>query len=154
MNSRTVAINHIIVAEDDQDDKLIFGQAILEIDTHLQVTYVSDGVELLSLINNFLPDLLVLDLDMPYKNGLECLLAIRHDPALQQLPVLVFSSTTQTANIQTAYELGAHLYAFKSNSYSEYVKALRNILQLDWSQPDTIREQYCRDGRYLAFNKS
>lgn len=152
MESLTVPIKHIILAEDDPDDRLIFEQAMTDIDYPIQVTYVFDGLELLSLLQSVLPDLLILDLDMPRKNGLECLAVIRRVPSLQCLPVIVASSGKQAVNIQTAYEMGAHLYVIKSPTLSEYVAALRAILKLDWRHPEAIKEQYWINGRYVAFN--
>jgi DNA-binding NarL/FixJ family response regulator len=64
---------------------------------------------------------------------------------------VVFSSTTRPANIQTAYDMGANLFLIKSSSVNEYTKALNTILQLDWSKPDKVKEQYCINGRYAVF---
>ena len=79
----------------------------------IRIDFVSNGLQLMEILPNFLPDLLFLDLEMPYKNGLECLLDIRNNNRLNHLPVIVFSSTTRQANIQTAYEVGAHLFQIK-----------------------------------------
>jgi DNA-binding NarL/FixJ family response regulator len=98
------------------------------------------------------PDLLFLDLEMPYKNGLECLVEIRNNEALKHLPVVVFSSTTRPANIQTAYEMGADLFFIKPSVFSDLSNAVSTILKLDWSQPEVIKQQYAINGRYTAFS--
>jgi DNA-binding NarL/FixJ family response regulator len=104
------------------------------------------------ILKNYVPDLLFLDLEMPFKNGLECLLEIRESASLQHLPVVVFSSTTRQSNIQTAYELGAHLFLVKSPTFSEYASSIRAVLELDWSSPNAVKEQYCINDRYAAFS--
>lgn len=149
--AHTKTITHIILAEDDIDDQNIFQMALQEIDPSVQAQFVSNGRELLSLLQSTKPDLLFLDLDMPYKNGLECLIEMKSDPRLEKIPVIVFSSTTKSSNIQTAYEMGAHLFFIKPPVYTDYLFSVKAILQLNWNEPDDVRQQYCVNGRYTAF---
>jgi len=148
----TKTIGNIILAEDDVDDQNIFHIALQEIDSTVQTQFVSNGKELLQLLQNTTPDLLFLDLEMPYKNGLECLIEIRNNPKLEKIPVIVFSSTTKPSNIQTAYEMGAHLFFIKPPIYSDYLSSIKAIFNLNWDQPEEVRTQYCVNGRYTAFN--
>jgi CheY-like chemotaxis protein len=152
MTGSNPQIKHIIFAEDDEDDRLFFEDVIRNYNPSMRIDFVSNGVQLMEILPSFLPDLLFLDLEMPYKNGLECLLEIRNNVRLNQLPVIVFSSTTRQANIQTAYEVGAHLFLIKSPTYSEYAGSIKAALSLDWSNPDHIKEQYCVNGRYTSFS--
>jgi CheY-like chemotaxis protein len=145
-------IQSIILADDDDDDREVFRDVIGEINPAIKVEIVANGLQLMELLQHFAPDLLFLDLEMPYKNGLECLVEIRSSPALQYLPTVVFSSTTRPANIQTAYEMGAHLFLIKEVSFHEYTSGLRSILQLNWNDPAAIKEQYCVNNRYVAFS--
>lgn len=144
-------IQSIVLADDDSDDSFLFNSVFEEIAPGKRLTVVKDGNELLDLLQHFVPDLLFLDLEMPYKNGLECLLAIRGNTDLQGLPVVVFSSTTRPANIQTAYEMGADLFFIKPSVFSDLSNAIHSILQFDWSHPENIKMQYCINGRYTAF---
>jgi CheY-like chemotaxis protein len=150
--THTKKISNIVLAEDDIDDQNIFQIALEEIDTGIRTQFVSNGKELLKLLQTAQPDLLFLDLDMPYKNGLECLVEMKNDPQLEKIPVVVFSSTTKPSNIQTAYEVGAHLFFIKPPIYSDYLSSIKAIFKLDWSDPDAVRNQYCVNGRYTAFN--
>lgn len=147
-----IGIRSIVLADDDSDDIEIFKDSLNEVQSDIQLESVSNGKQLMELISHFLPDLLFIDLDMPVKNGLECLVEIRSNPKMEELPVIVFSSTTRPANIQTAYEMGAHLFLIKSSSYEEYKSALKAILTMDWANPSIVREQYCINGRYTAFS--
>jgi len=150
--SLTKTITNIVLAEDDIDDQNIFQIALQEIDPSVQVQFVANGKELLQLLQNYRPDIIFRDLEMPYKNGLECLIEIRDNPKLTTLPVVVFSSTTKPANIQTAYEMGAHLFFIKPPIYSDYLSSIKAIFKLNWNDPEAVREQYCVNGRYTAFS--
>jgi CheY-like chemotaxis protein len=150
--THTKNISSIVLAEDDIDDQNIFQIALEEIDSAIRTQFVSNGKELLTLLQTAQPDLLFLDLDMPYKNGLECLVEMKKDLQLKKIPVVVFSSTTKPSNIQTAYEMGAHLFFIKPPIYSDYLSSIKAIFKLDWSDPDAVRNQYCVNGRYTAFN--
>lgn len=145
-------IANIVLAEDDVDDQNIFQLALQEVDPLIQIQFVSNGKELLSLLQNNKPDILFLDLDMPYKNGLECLIAMQDNPELENIPVIVFSSTTKPSNIQTAYEMGAHLFFIKPPIYSDYLSSIKAIFKLNWNDPKAVKKQYCINGRYAAFS--
>ena len=145
-------IRSIIFAEDDEDDQFYFREAFHEINKEIQVSFVSNGNELMQLLKNFLPDLIFLDLEMPYKNGLECLVELRNNPVLNKVPVVVLSSTMRPANIQTSYEMGANLFLHKSSRYAEYSDCLKQVMSMDWDYPELIRERHCTDMVFHAFN--
>lgn len=149
--SRQPNLRSIILADDDPDDHEFFRDILHDIDPAIKLNIVKDGAELLQLLPHFVPDLLFLDLEMPVKNGLECLRDIRNTPQLKTLPVVVFSSTTRPANIETAYEMGADLFLIKSHSYSDLLSSVNALLALDWSNPAVIKEQYRVNDRYTAF---
>lgn len=145
------ALQSVLLAEDDPDDHDFFTEALNEISTSIKLIAVKNGEELMALLENFLPDIIFLDLDMPYKNGLECISEIRANIKLEKIPVVVFSSTTRPSNIDTAYEMGADLFFIKPSAYNDLVSSTKAILNLDWQQPSAVKEQYCINGRYVAF---
>src|SRR5688500_2039708 len=108
-----IRIQTIFIADDDSDDELLFRHALAEVEPSIKLEATKDGNELLSLLQNLKPDMLFLDLDMPTKNGLECLKAIRSNTVYIDLPIIVFSSTSRKANIDVAYEMGANLFFIK-----------------------------------------
>jgi CheY-like chemotaxis protein len=144
-------IQSLVLADDDSDDQDMFGEVLRELYPSLKVNMVNDGDQLLHLLGYYLPDLVFLDLDMPCKNGLQCLQAIRSNPITAHLPVVVYSSTTRPSNIETAYEMGSHLFFIKPNSYSELKAKLQRLLVHDWTQPQKVKEQYGLNGQYTAF---
>jgi CheY-like chemotaxis protein len=144
-------IQSVILADDDSDDHLVFENALHEVSSTIKLYPVSNGVELMSLLGNFVPDLLFLDLDMPYKNGLECLAEIRTNKDTASLPVVVFSSTSRANNIEVAYEMGAHLFFIKPSTYRDLFIAIQAILAKDWQEPHAVKESYKTHGNYIPF---
>lgn len=149
--TRQQAIHSIFIADDDSDDRLILAQALKEIDPAFKVESTENGNELMSLLSNLKPDFLFLDLEMPYKNGLECLKEIRSSPALADLPVVVFSSTSRPVNIDVAYEMGADLFFIKPSIFKTLVASVKAILALDWKHRSNIKEAFLQNGKYTAF---
>ncbi|HEU4633737.1 MAG TPA: response regulator [Flavisolibacter sp.] len=141
----------IILAEDDRDDHDFFKDALAEIAPAVNLSIVEDGEALLALLKHYIPDFIFLDLDMPCKNGLECLTEIRNNPALHAIPIVIFSSTSRPANIDAAYEMGADLFFIKPSNYNDLVSSIRSILSLNWVEPSQVKEQYFINGRYAAF---
>lgn len=144
-------VGSIVLADDDQDDHDFFRDALKEISPSTHLTIVKNGEELIDLLKHYIPDFIFLDLEMPCKNGLECLTEIRSNQLLKTIPVVIFSSTTRPANIETAYEMGADLFFIKPSIYNELTSSIRAILDLDWSDATKIKEQYFINGRYVAF---
>jgi len=145
------AINSIILADDDRDDHVFFKDALSEIAPLITVSIAEDGEALLALLKHYVPDFIFLDLDMPCKNGLECLVEIKMNPTLQVIPIVIFSSTSRPANIDTAYDMGADLFFVKPSNYNDLVASIKAILSLDWARPSSVKEQYFINGRYAAF---
>ena len=148
---KTLDIRTIFIADDDSDDLLLFQEALQNVNPSISLEPVSNGNDLLSLLNHLKPDLLFLDLEMPGKNGLQCLVEIRKNPQYQQLPIIVFSSTTRPANIETAYEMGADLFFIKPANFNDLTSSIRSIIGLNWSNPPLIKEQFLVNGRYVGF---
>src|SRR5687768_15766964 len=88
--------NHIVLAEDDEDDSFLFEQSLREIPHLTSLDRVHDGVELTQFLEHLhqLPDLIFLDMNMPRKNGMECLSEIRNQSKYDQLPVIIFSTSS------------------------------------------------------------
>lgn len=145
------AINSIILAEDDHDDHVFFKDALYDFAPSVSLSIVENGDELLNLLKHYVPDFIFLDLDMPCKNGLECLTEIRSNSMLASIPIVIFSSTSRPANIDAAYDMGADLFFVKPSNYSELVSSIQAILSLNWTDPSTVKEQFFDNGRYSAF---
>jgi len=122
----------ILLADDDKDDRYFFDKAIKEIPVLTEITMVTDGERLMAYLKkNYasLPDVLFLDLNMPRKNGSECLIEIKADPLLQAIPVVLCSTSLGDDFANILYQNGAHYYLHKCD-YMELKKCTAQILNL------------------------
>ncbi|GAB3661452.1 response regulator [Echinicola sediminis] len=126
---------HILLADDDEDDRLFFREALAKIPMKTKVETVNDGVQLLEYLNNPLnlkPDLLFLDLNMPRKNGLQSLIEIRNTPALKDISIAIYSTSTSDKDIENAFVHGANIYINKPNNFGCLQKVLAKVLSVNW----------------------
>lgn len=144
-------VRSMVLADDDPDDHYFFRGALSEADPQIILTIVENGEALLQLLTNYLPDIIFLDLDMPGKNGLECLTSLRNKSVTRNIPIVIFSSTSRPANIETAYEMGADLFFIKPASYHELKDSVKAILDLNWKDPSEVKERFFKNGKYTAF---
>ena len=133
---------HILLADDDPDDRYFFEEALKNflLPTHLSV--VHDGEKLIQLLTNEeneLPHILFLDLNMPRKNGFECLSEIKLNKRLKELPVIIYSTSFHKKIAEMLYKNGANYYISKPFEISELKKAVQQMLtirvQKNISQP-------------------
>ncbi|UTA67692.1 MULTISPECIES: response regulator [Emticicia] len=125
----------IFYTDDDLDDKEIFKEIINEIHPDFLIEFQSDGIELLSMLKETQakPDILFLDLNMPYADGFEVLSEIRQDSSHKNLPVVILSTSNDTSSIAKAKESGATLYVCKPDSYTKLKNILAELLSLNWN---------------------
>ena len=132
---------HIFLADDDDDDRLLFNDVLKELPANVKLTVARDGEHLMTLLKEVkeLPDILFLDLNMPLKNGFECLEEIKHNPRFLELPVIIFSTSSQPSAIEQVYQSGAILYVRKPNDFTNLKKVIHYVLSVNWhdqsSQP-------------------
>ncbi|SHM06193.1 response regulator [Flavobacterium saccharophilum] len=126
----------IFMADDDEDDRMLFLDAILELNLSVVVESAVDGLQLLDMLSQAvqqLPEIIFLDINMPGKNGFECLEEIRSAKGdLQGVKVVMLSTSSNPENIELCYELGADLYAVKPSTFADLKKLLLKVFQLDW----------------------
>jgi len=139
-------IQHIVLADDDDDDCDLFKEALDELLVVPQLTIAKDGQQLMNvLLQNDLtmPDMLFLDVNMPLKNGIECLQDIRETEKLKRLPVVIFSTSAQQWALERVYELRASIYVLKPNSFLKLKDVIRNVLATDWNKnPQMPRDEF------------
>lgn len=126
---------NIYLADDDEDDRLFFQEALHEVCDDSYLTMACDGRELMNMLvipPVPLPDVIFLDLNMPIKNGFECLKEIKNDIRLKQLPIIIFSTALQEEAVAQVYNDGAAFYIRKPDNFSNLKKILLKVLQIDW----------------------
>jgi CheY-like chemotaxis protein len=132
-------MKNIFLAEDDADDRMFFEDALKAIKIPSQLTLSSNGLELISNLETLTahppPDVIFLDLNMPFKSGIECLKEIRETPKLKDIPVVIFSTTANLNAVESTYSLGANAYFCKPNSHQLLIKTIEAVLKLNlWEQ--------------------
>lgn len=128
-------IMNIILADDDADDRTLFKEAIGEIAIQTKLSLFKDGKDLMDHLlqpGTLLPEIVFLDLNMPIKNGMQCLKAIRKNERLKNLCVAIYSTSSSEADIENTFVNGANIYINKPNSFTALKKAIEKVLKLNW----------------------
>lgn len=122
----------ILLADDDEDDRAFFKEALDELLIPVNLTTVKDGVELMDYLSqsNNLPDILFLDLNMPRKSGFECLTEIKKIDKLKHLAVIIFSTSLDLKIIDVMYENGARYYIQKPGDFYKLKKVIERAITL------------------------
>lgn len=123
---------HILVAEDDPDDKLLLKEAFQEAGGANDLVFVDNGQELIDRLLDSsygLPGLILLDLNMPRKNGMEALKEIKADPHLRKIPVIVLTTSKMPEDINSTYGYGVNAFINKPTSYNGMVAIARIICE-------------------------
>ena len=127
-------VYNLLLADDDDDDCDFFKEAVDELSIPFTLDTVNDGVQLMDYLSgkskDDLPDILFLDLNMPRKNGTECLNEIKQTEKLQHLSVIIFSTSLDLNIVDTMYEKGAIYYIRKPGDYIKLKKVIANAISL------------------------
>lgn len=137
-------IYNILLADDDDDDCSFFKEALDELSLKTTLITVNDGVQLMAFLTDkskeILPDVLFLDLNMPRKNGSECLTEIRQIERLKDFPIIIFSTSLDIEIVDVMYEKGATFYIRKPGDFSKLKTVIENSLvaakENNFKQPD------------------
>jgi len=133
---------NLLLADDDSDDCFIFKAALEGNPVPINITEVHDGEQLMALLTKEtyeLPHVLFIDLNMPRKNGFECLAEIKLDSRLRQIPVIIYSTSFEHEVVNQLYKSGAQYFIRKPSRFQELQLviqlALMHIAKADISQP-------------------
>jgi response regulator RpfG family c-di-GMP phosphodiesterase len=132
---QAMAPNHlnILLADDDIDDCLFFKTVVDSFPLPTVLSYVHDGEQLMKLLKDstaLLPHILFLDLNMPRKNGFECLAEIKHDDKLKALPVVMYSTSSEQDLTDRLYDNGAHHFIRKPSDFLQFKRVVHYSLNL------------------------
>jgi CheY-like chemotaxis protein len=129
----------ILMVDDDPDDFFLARDAFRESGLPSDFQLVSDGEELMDYLRRRgkftdledfpMPRLILLDLNMPRKDGREVLVEMKQDPDLRRIPVVVYTTSSEEADISHSYELGASSYVTKPATFEGLVELMRNLAQ-------------------------
>lgn len=131
-------IRKILLADDDADDRYFFEKAVETIPDKINLVMVNDGEKLINYLEQnlaTLPHLVFIDMNMPRKNGLECLIAIKNIKALQHIPLVIYSTSLRDETSEQLYQSGAHYYINKCQ-YSKLAESIIKIINLLAENPE------------------
>ena len=123
---------NIMLADDDPDELYLFEEALIVLPIATNLKTFPDGVRLMDYLSQnseHLPDILFLDINMPRKNGFECLKEIKCNEKLMQIPVIIYSTALGDENVNSYYQNGANDFLQKGY-FSELEKCFEKILKL------------------------
>ena len=131
----------ILIADDDFEDFLLIKNTFEANQLNVHLSHVEDGQYLIDILkaqgkyNKFgeLPNLILLDLNMPRKNGFDVLKEIKENDQLKKIPIIIFTTSKTARDINKAYELGANCYISKPQTVEEWTDII-HILGRFWIQ--------------------
>ena len=156
-DSRTQPI--ILIAEDDPDDRMMMKEAFAERCHGCRICFAHDGVQLMHFLNGEgplpeegvapfgCPDLILLDLNMPLKDGREALHEIKSDPRLRTIPTIIMTTSGNEDDVRYCYQTGANSYIVKPSSYSGLLDVVSSLTSY-WATTALLPgrpERYDRD---------
>ena len=121
------------IVDDDTDDQIFLKEALMANDNSATFGTAYDGLEALSYLKkapNPLPDAIFLDLNMPGMNGKQCLAELKRTPFLRNIPVIIYSTTSEKKEIQETIQLGASYFLIKKSSFKELCEELSSIIAI------------------------
>jgi CheY-like chemotaxis protein len=127
----------LFIVDDDEDDKKLFIESAREINEHIGFITASDGQEALRLLRderNLLPDYIFLDLRMPRIGGKQCLEEIRKDKRLQDIPVFIYTTSTDAKDSVELKQMGAVHFISKPVDPGDVYYILSVVLDEKWGQ--------------------
>ncbi len=139
----------ILLVEDSPSDVRLVREAMKDTRVNVKISVASDGVEAMEYLHraaenlDTVPDLVLLDLNLPRKNGREVLAEIKSSPKLKQIPVIVMTSSQADDDVRNAYLLNANCYITKPGDLNEYVDVVRSIESF-WLCTATLPDRFER----------
>lgn len=125
----------ILLADDDEDDRLFFKEAFDEIKINTTIRIVKDGVELMDFLTtsgSTLPHVLFLDLNMPRKTGMDCLREIKCIDRLKNISIAIYSTSASDEDIEETFVKGANVYIKKPSDFNSLKKILEEVITINW----------------------
>jgi CheY-like chemotaxis protein len=134
----------ILLADDDEGDQLLFKEAMGALYINHRLHIVNNGMQLMDYLkeqNVILPHLIFLDLNMPRKNGLECLKEIRSDERFKDISIAVYSTSAAEKDIEETFFNGANVYIKKPNNFTILKQLLCKAVKATYLQQELTSDR-------------
>ena len=126
----------VLMADDDTEDCMLATEAFTQSGSKAAFSCVLDGIELMDHLKEHshseaerLPDLILLDLNMPRKDGREALIEIKSQPALQHIPIVIFTSSQEQEDVNFTMKAGAKSFITKPATFDEWVEVMKSLAE-------------------------
>lgn len=126
---------HVLLVEDNEDEVFLTRRALRDCGSNIKLHHVDDGAKCLAFLRRLppyenvpVPDLILLDLNMPVMDGREALKAIQSDPALCHHPVVILSTSREQNDINAMYRLGCNSYVAKPVNFERFVELMGQLM--------------------------
>mgnify|MGYP000394968009 CR=1 FL=1 len=122
----------IVLAEDDEDDRFLFRQAVGQLKAEVNLRIMDNGEKLLEYLSRLepedLPHMIFLDLHLPKKNGIQCIRELRSNRKYNNIPIIMFTTSGLPPDVEASAKLGANMYIRKYDNFNTLVKTLNDLL--------------------------
>lgn len=143
----------ILLIEDNEGDVLLIKEALQEAKINCEMEIAKDGSEAIRILNELsqkkninLPDLILLDINLPKKNGHEVLASIKKNLFLKKIPVIVLSTSSFDSDIEKAYELHANCYIVKPLGVNNFLKMVDSFKAFWFATVKLPKQMYYEEG--------
>jgi CheY-like chemotaxis protein len=134
MMEENLRVVDVLLVEDDPGDVLMTREAFADYKVHNRLHVVTNGVDAMAFLRHEgehadapTPDLILLDLNLPRMDGREVLAAIKNDPALRTIPVVVLTTSDAEEDVVSSYSLYANAYVTKPVDFERFIDVIRQI---------------------------
>ena len=135
---------HILLADDDEADRMLFVEAFAELKINTEVNTVNDDNELMEYLESNSkrnPHFIFLDLNMPLKNGIECLKEIKSSKKFNDIIIAIYSTSDHKKDIEETFLNGANVYITKPNSFNKLKIVLEKAVTMAYQYQDNSMER-------------
>lgn len=130
---------NVLLIEDDTIEVMKLNRTITKLKLNHKIVIANNGEEALKILNvdNFLPDIILLDLNMPKMNGIEFLSILKSDENLRHIPAIILTTSKNQKDLLECYKIGIAGYVLKPLKYEDYILKIQNLLDY-WSCNELI----------------
>jgi CheY-like chemotaxis protein len=130
---------NILLIEDDEIEVMKFNRVLKTIDSNHKIIEANNGEDALEILKEkeIIPDIILLDLNMPRINGIEFLGILKQDPILKYIPAIILTTSNNHTDILECYKIGIAGYVLKPLKYDDYVDRIKKLLEY-WSINEVI----------------
>src|SRR5690606_3331467 len=136
-----IDVLNVALVDDDKDDRFLFQEVIEEIKINTNLLLFTNGQEFMDYLTQgdmVNLHIIFLDLNMPVKNGIQCLEEIRSNNRFNDISVAIYSTSSSEADIEETFVKGANVYINKPNDFKNLKKTIEQVLRINWQYNTSV----------------